>query len=403
MTDLGTFRSSRALPLSDGYRQSLTLGDIAGGVFARHSVEYLMPSTTYKRAASAGRSKFNLSSIRAIPMRAVAIDLGFGLTAGGTGRCRLPGHEDRNPSFSIRSATNRFTCYACGGNGDAIDLVMKMRGIGFVDACEWLTDRHLGGASVRSGMGRRLAGKASTNTRASSVPAKAEHAAAPDYDVFQWLLLGSTLNSSGYDYLASRGFSAETIAHFRVGQIGDRGKAMRKAVARFGLERLRRCGLVCEGKFGDRLVFPTGYLLFPFIIDGNVACLQARRPDSGTQWRWLCPNSLLPPVFNRSALSADAATISICEGVTDVVSAHELGMPAIGLVGANARLDEATLDLLRGRNVAIFGDRDAAGSRFALHLIDRLAGIGVTAISKRLPSGADDLNDHLRGVRGLTA
>ncbi|QJU57137.1 hypothetical protein HL653_04450 [Sphingomonas sp. AP4-R1] len=360
-----------------------------------------MRFATYKRTASAGRNKFDLASIRAIPLRAVAIDLGFGLTAGGTGRCRLPGHDDRNPSFSIRSATNRFTCYACGENGDVIDLVMKMRDISFVDACEWLTDRHLGGASVRPEMGRRPAGRAAAAKRASSVSAKAEHAVAPDHEAFEWLLLDSKLSSSGYDYLASRGFSAETIAHFRVGQIGDRGKAMRKAVARFGLERLRRCGLVCDGKFGDRFVFPAGYLLFPFIIDGNVAYLQARRPDSGTQWRWLCPNSLLPPVFNRSALTDGTATISICEGVTDVVSAHELGMPAIGLVGANARLEDATLDLLRGRNVAIFGDRDAAGSRFARHLVDRLAEIGVTAIPKRLPPGADDLNDHLRRVRGL--
>ena len=385
------------------YARSMTISDITGGVIARHIVERLMPSANDKRAASAGSNRFDLASIRAIPMRAVAIDLGFMLTAGGTGRCRLPGHEDRNPSFSVRSMTNRFTCYACGENGDVIDLVMKMRDVGFVDACEWLTDRHLGGVSVRSERGRKLAGRAVPATRASNAPAKAEHATAPDHEAFEWLLINSTLNSSGYDYLASRGFSAETIAHFRVGQIGDRGKAMRKAVARFGLERLRRCGLVSDGKFGDRFVFPTGYLLFPFMVGGNVRYLQARRPDSGAQWRWLCLSNLLPPVFNQSALCAGTATISICEGVSDVISAHELGMSAIGLVGANARLDDETLDLLRGRNVAIFGDRDAAGSRFARHLVDRLAGIGVTAISKRLPSGANDLNDHLRRVRGLSA
>ena len=383
----------------------MSTNDILGGVFSRHDVVYLMPSATYKRAARAGRNRFDFATIRAIPMRAVALDLGFMLTAGGTGRCRLPGHEDRNPSFSIRSATNRFICYACGGNGDVIDLVMKMRDFGFVDACEWLTDRHLGGVSVRSEIGRKPAGRTAPATHASTAPAPvmAEHAAAPDHEAYEWLLLDSTLNASGYGYLTSRGFSAETIAHFRVGQIGDRGKAMRKAVSRFGLERLRRCGLVCDGKFGDRFVFPTGYLLVPFMIGSAVAYLQARRPDSGTQWRWFCLNNLLPPVFNRSALSAGTTTISICEGVSDVISAHELGMPAIGLVGANARLDEDTLDLLRGRNVAIFGDRDAAGSRFARHLVDRLADIGVTAISKRLPLGDNDLNDHLRRVKGLSA
>jgi len=362
-----------------------------------------MPSAAHKKNAAADHNRFDLTSIRAIPIRAVAIDLGFKLAGSGTGRCRLPGHEDRNPSFSIRLATNRFTCFACGGKGNVIDLVMKMRGIGFVDACKWLTDRYLSCASVRPGIARTPAGGAASAAPQSSLPVKAETVVAPDHEAFEWLLLDCMLNSSGYDYLASRGFSAETITHFRVGQIADRGKVMKKAIARFGLERLRHCGLVSAGKFGDRFVFPNGYLLFPFIIDGAIAYLQARRPDNGKEWRWICPKSLLPPVFNRAALSDGFATISICEGVTDVVSAHELGIPAIGLVGANAYLDDATLHLLRGRNVAIFGDRDAAGSRFARHLVDRLAGIGVTAIPKRLPSGADDLNDHLRRIRGLTA
>lgn len=361
-----------------------------------------MPSATYKGAASAVRNKFDLASIRSISLRAVAIDLGFRLTAGGTGRCRLPGHDDRNPSFSIRSATNRFTCYACGGNGDVIDLVRKMLDIGFVDACEWLTGRYLGGSAVRAWTGSKRAMRSGPPTRRLSVPDQPEHAFAPDHEAFEWLLLESALGSSGHDYLASRGFSDETIAHFRVGQIGDRGEVMRKVVARFGIDRLRRCGLIRDGKFGDQFVFPAGYLLFPFIIDGSVAYLQARRPDSGKQWRWLCLNSLLPPVFNQTSLSDSSATISICEGVTDVISAHELGMPAIGLVGANAHLDDATLNLLRGRNVAIFGDRDKAGTRFGRHLVDRLASIGVTAIPKRLPSGADDLNDHLRQIKGLT-
>jgi DNA primase len=107
------------------------------------------------------------------------------------------------------------------------------------------------------------------------------------------------------------------------------------------LERLRRCGLVSDGKFGDRFVFPTGYLLFPFYGRRQTSGIFRRvAQTAGAQWRWLCLSNLLPPVFNQSALCAGTATISICEGVSDVISAHELGMSAIGLVGANARLDD---------------------------------------------------------------
>jgi DNA primase len=38
-----------------------------------------------------------------------------------TGRCPLPTHEDRTPSFYIYPP-GRYHCYGCGGSGDVIDL-----------------------------------------------------------------------------------------------------------------------------------------------------------------------------------------------------------------------------------------------------------------------------------------
>jgi DNA primase len=182
--------------------------------------------------------------------------------------------------------------------------------------------------------------------------------------------------------------------------VSDRSQVLSSAVRRFGQERLRHCGVTADGSFGERLVFPTGYLLFPFIMEGEVAYLQARRPDQEAKWRWLCPHGLLPPVFNQDVLSSDVPTISICEGVTDVISAHELGLVAIGLVGVNGHLDSGTIAKLSGRNVAIYGDVDDAGSRFSRQLVRLLAAKGITAISKRLPKGVNDLNDQLRKMRG---
>jgi DNA primase len=92
----------------------------------------------------------------------------------------------------------------------------------------------------------------------------------------------------------------------------------------------------------------------------------------------------------------------ICEGVTDTLSAHELGRPAIGLTGANAKLDLATIEKLRGHNVALLGDNDRAGKGFARDIVRLLASHGITAIAQSLPDGANDLNDVLRQKRGLT-
>ena len=113
--------------------------------------------------------RFDLDRLRAIPIASVARNLGFSLAPSGNGRCRLPGHDDRNPSFSIRTLTNRFTCYACGGRGDVIALVMAMEGLDFVDACAWLDDRYLAGAP-RAVAGRTNGAKVARTIAPPPVP-----------------------------------------------------------------------------------------------------------------------------------------------------------------------------------------------------------------------------------------
>jgi CHC2 zinc finger len=45
----------------------------------------------------------------------------FGGKAWFTGRCPLPDHDDKTPSFYFYPP-GRYHCYGCGGNGDVVDL-----------------------------------------------------------------------------------------------------------------------------------------------------------------------------------------------------------------------------------------------------------------------------------------
>lgn len=47
-----------------------------------------------------------------------------------------PFHADKTPSLNIDSDKNRWHCFSCGAGGSAIDLVMKIRDVGFREACE---------------------------------------------------------------------------------------------------------------------------------------------------------------------------------------------------------------------------------------------------------------------------
>lgn len=49
-----------------------------------------------------------------------------------------PFHADRSPSFTIFADGERFHCFGCGTSGDVLDYIMRLYGLGMVDAARRL-------------------------------------------------------------------------------------------------------------------------------------------------------------------------------------------------------------------------------------------------------------------------
>lgn len=50
-----------------------------------------------------------------------------------------PFHDDKTPSLSINTQKGCFKCFTCDAKGgDLITFHMKLKGIGFIDACKQL-------------------------------------------------------------------------------------------------------------------------------------------------------------------------------------------------------------------------------------------------------------------------
>jgi DNA primase len=61
----------------------------------------------------------------AVPIEQIAAEYGlFKLLGNGRllGQCVAPNHEDRTPSMTVFTDTQRFKCFGCGLGGDVIDL-----------------------------------------------------------------------------------------------------------------------------------------------------------------------------------------------------------------------------------------------------------------------------------------
>lgn len=52
-----------------------------------------------------------------------------------------PFHDERSPSFNVRPQVGRYHCFGCGEGGDVIDFVMKVDGLAFGEAVEYLAGR----------------------------------------------------------------------------------------------------------------------------------------------------------------------------------------------------------------------------------------------------------------------
>ena len=89
------------------------------------------------KAARPLREPLDVLAARRADILAVAVRLGLGEPRK-AGRneyvVRCPFHDDRRPSLRLRADAGLWHCFPCGIGGDVIELVRRVRGVGFADA-----------------------------------------------------------------------------------------------------------------------------------------------------------------------------------------------------------------------------------------------------------------------------
>ena len=338
----------------------------------------------------------DLHVLKQIPLQDVARRLGFAIKR--NGRCPFPGHADATPSFSFFPSTNSCWCHGCSRGGDVIAFVATTQKWTAGEAIRWLREVYGSDAPQRrtaaTSIGRRVA-----QTNASDgLNGEPQFAANPH--VYAALLDASPMTALGSAYLMARGLNERTIEHFKLGFISDSQLSCRDLVSRFGLAVVRRSGLLNPKGQSFGLVFPSSSILFPFYSNGQVAYVQTRSLQDTTGRRWMGPTGVSRMIFNREAV-LKPGPIYICEGAMDVISAHQLKLSAIGLLGASSGIPEDLLPALRTRSVYIVPDDDEAGEAMARNLSTRLKRAGIQSTVKRLTLGKD-INEFLSKSRRQT-
>lgn len=318
-----------------------------------------------------------------------------------------PFHQEKSPSFNVRSNPAFYHCFGCGQGGDVFKFLQEMEKISFSDAVERLAQK----------IGYNLSyedGSAESSQRSRLIAAN--QAAA---DFFQQQLAGQEAKQAR-DLLLKRGFDAASAKQFGVGYApkGWRNLLDHLLTKGFTLEEQITAGLVMNSDKGGYDRF-RGRVIWP-IRDANsqVVGFGARKLNEDDQGpKYL--NTPETPVYHKSQVlyGLDLARKSISkerqivvvEGYTDVMACHLAGVEtAVATCGTafgeehikviNRILGSATDN---PASVIFTFDPDAAGEKAALRVYGDTAKFNALTFVAVGPDGLDP--SDLRQQRGDSA
>ena len=310
--------------------------------------------------------------------------------AGASWKGLCPFHQEKTPSFNVRSEPPLFHCFGCGEGGDVFKFVMLHERVGFPEAIEGVARRF--GVTIPETRGYDPGPERKEREQILALLA----AAAEHYQKNFWSAGGATAR----EYLLGRGFKKETLQRIGAGAARDSWDDLLQALRpRFPVSALLTAGLILErqGKEGHYDRF-RNRVVFPILNEsGKVVAFGARSLD-GSEPKYL--NSPETPVYQKSRTlyglnwAKDAIRKRECavlmEGYLDVARCLEAGVDeAVATCGTALTAGHARLLRRFTARLAVNFDQDEAGQRAARKSLDILVEEGLHVQVVELPPGDD--------------
>lgn len=309
--------------------------------------------------------------------------------------CLCPFHNDTNPSLTVSPERQSYKCWSCLEGGDCFSWVMKQDGLDFFGALKLLAER--AGLEMPA---RYTNGNPEDRKSKQSLLEVLSWAEAQ----FHKFLLEGKAAEPARAYLAERGFTDETIQHYRLGFHPPEWEwLLSRARGRYEPEQLKTAWLAGERNGGNgyydnffgRVMFPVrderGRVV---AFGGRVLPALARENDA----KYI--NSADTPLFSKSRLlyGLDVAREAVrqtdeavvVEGYTDCIMCSQSGIEnAVAILGT--ALTEQHVQLLRRfcRKVVLVLDGDAAGQNAAVRSLGKFLAHDVDLRILPLPAGSD--------------
>ncbi len=288
-----------------------------------------------------------------------------------------PFHNEKSPSFSVSGIKQMYYCFGCGAGGNVITFLMEYENATFQEAVKMLAER----AGIRlPEMEYSEEARRKESRRAKLLEINKEAAR------YFYYMLRSPKGQVGYQYLAKRELSDETMKKFGLGFADGAGSDLTAYLRSKGYadELIKESGLTgfdekrgMHDKFWNRVMFP--------IQDGNHRVIGfGGRVMGDAKPKYL--NSPETMIFDKSrnlyglnfARTSRKGNIILCEGYMDVISMHQAGFTqAVASLGTAFTTGQASLLRRYTEEVLLAYDSDGAGVNAAMRAIGILKESGL--------------------------
>ena len=289
-----------------------------------------------------------------------------------------PFHSEKSPSFSVSPVKQMFYCFGCGAGGNVITFVMEYENATFQEAVKMLAGR-AGISLPEIDYGEEARQKESRRARLLEIQKEAAK--------YYYYMLRSPRGKTGYQYLAGRRLSDETMKKFGLGYADGAASDLTAYLKSksYPDELINESGLTAfdekrgmHDKFWNRVMFP--------IQDANHRVIGfGGRVMGDAKPKYL--NSPETVIFDKSrnlyglnfARTSRKGNFILCEGYMDVIAMHQAGFTqAVASLGTAFTSGQAALLKRYTQNVLLAYDSDGAGVNAALRAIGILREAGLS-------------------------
>jgi DNA primase len=310
-----------------------------------------------------------------------------------------PFHAEKTGSFNVNEELGFYKCFGCGASGDSISFVRQVEHTDFVGAVEWLANK--------AGIVLHYTSGGESRDRQQRKRLLEAMVAAVDW-YHDRLLVGPDARPAR-DYLRSRGIDGDTARRFRLGWAPDDWDALSRSIG-LADEALRDTGLAFVNKrnrlqdtFRARLLFPImndagdPVAFGGRILPGSADPSQARAAESGMPKYKNSPETSIyaksKTLYGLNWAKADivnADQVIVCEGYTDVIGFHRVGITrAVATCGTALTEDHVRILKRFANRVVLAFDADAAGQGAAERFYEWERKYDVQVSVAKLPAGKD--------------